>query len=450
MSSPAAGQAAASPGRNTGRNTGKDTGEGRPTRVRWKMFLLLLGVVALNYIDRGSVSVALPLITEDLGLSKETTGFVLSAFFWTYALMQIPGGWLIDRFGPRVMASGACVGWGVAQALTAASTGAGSLLGYRLLLGAVEAPVMPAGGKLNAQWLPAKERGRGAVLLDGGAPLGAALGGIIISTLIAWTGSWRISFVIAGVATVVVGLLAHWYVRNTPREHPGVNEAEAAYIERAHAEEDAEAPGTDERTGLRPYLKHRSFWAMCLGWMGFNGVFYGLLTWGPLYLSESKGFDIKTIGWSTLAIFGAGFVGELIGGWLADHWRSRGAGANKVMRTLMGIAGAAVVAGLLGVVLVPDALTAVLLLSGVLFFLRWAGLFWSLPSILGGRANAGVVGGAMNLAGNIAGIVTPIVVGFIVGGTGSYTWALLYFVGAGILFTAASLVLDYSRRLAVR
>ncbi|MFE3653139.1 MFS transporter [Streptomyces sp. NPDC059122] len=428
------------------RSTGHDGS--RPTRTRWAMFLLLLGIVALNYIDRGSVSVALPLITKDLGLSKETTGLVLSAFFWTYALMQIPGGWLIDRFGPRVMVSASCVGWGAAQALTAAATGMGSLLGFRLLLGAAESPVMPAGGKLNAQWLPARERGRGAVLLDGGAPLGAAIGGITISTLIAWTGSWRISFLVVGAATVAVGLYAAHFIRNRPADHPRVNRAEAEYVEQAHAEEDTTAP-TDRRTGLLPYLRHRSFWAMCLGWMGFNGVFYGLLTWGPLYLSESKGFKIQTIGWSTLVIFGAGFVGELCGGWLSDRWQARGGRVNTVMRTLMGIAGCAVVAGILGVVLVPDAMTAVALLSVVLFFLRWAGLYWSLPSILAGRANAGVVGGAMNLAGNIAGIVTPIVVGFIVGGTGSYTWALLYFVGAGVLFTAASLLIDYSRRLAV-
>ncbi|TGB15400.1 MFS transporter [Streptomyces sp. MZ04] len=426
------------------------TTEAAPTRTRWKVFLLLLGVVALNYIDRGSVSVALPLITEDLNLSKEVTGFVLSAFFWTYALMQIPSGWLIDRFGPRRMAGGACIGWGVATGLTAGATGVGSLLAARLALGTVEAPVMPAGGKLNANWLPAKERGRGAVLMDGGAPLGSALGGVAISGLIAWTGSWRISFIVAGAVTVAVGVFALRFLRDTPREHPGVNDAEATHIEQAHAAEDAEVPGGDRPAKLRSYLRYRSFWGMCLGWMGFNGVFYGLLTWGPLYLSETKGFDIKSIGWSTLVIFGAGFVGELIGGWLADHWRARGAGANKVLRTMMGIAGAAVMAGLLGVVLVPDAMTAVALLSGVLFFLRWAGLFWALPSTLGGRANAGVVGAAMNLSGNIAGIVTPIAVGFIVGGTGSYTWALLYFVGAGALFTVSSLVIDYSRRLVVR
>lgn len=285
-------------------------------------------------------------------------------------------------------------------------------------------------------------------MLDGGAPLGAAVGGAAISGLIVLTGSWRIAFVIAGVATVLAGLFALWYIRNSPREHGGTNEAERAYIEQAHAEEDAAAPAAG-RKGLLPYARHRSFWAMCLGWMGFNGVFYGLLTWGPLYLSETKGFAIGQIGWSTLVIFGAGFVGELVGGWTSDWWKERGGSANLVMRTLLGVAGVAVVAGLLGVVLAPNPLAAVALLSVVLFFLRWAGLYWSVPAILAGRQDAGVVGGAMNLSGNIAGIVTPLAVGFIVGGTGSYTGGLLYFVGAGVLFLAASVVLDYSRRLGV-
>ena len=195
-------------------------------------------------------------------------------------------------------------------------------------------------------------------------------------------------------------------------------------------------------------MKYRSFWAMCFGWLGFNGVFYGLLTWGPLFLSESKGFNLNAIGWSTFAIFGAGFVGEIIGGQLADRLKERGHDTNLVMRSLLGFAGTCVVAGLVGVVLVPNPLVAILLLSTVLFFLRWVGLFWSVPSILGGREDAGVLGGAMNLAGNISGFVTPVAVGFIVGATGAYTWALLYFVGAGVIMTIAVLVLDYSKRLA--
>lgn len=169
---------------------------------------------------------------------------------------------------------------------------------------------------------------------------------------------------------------------------------------------------------------------------------------GPALPLREQGFRTRAIGWSTFAIFGSGFVGEIIGGQLADRLKEKGYGTNRVMRSLLGFAGMCVVAGLVGVVLMPSPLAAVLLLSTVLFFLRWVGLFWSVPSILGGREDAGVLGGAMNLAGNISGFVTPMAVGFIVGATGAYTWALLYFVGAGVIMTAAVLILDYSKRLA--
>lgn len=422
------------------------------TSVRWKLFALLLVLVTVNYVDRGSISVALPIIQKEFNLTPELTGLLLSAFFWTYALMQVPVGWLIDRFGPRKMVTASCVGWGAATAASGLTGGFASMFVARSAIGVTEAGIMPAGGKLNAIWMHSKERGRGATILDSGAPLGAGLGGIIITALIAMTGSWRWSFVIAGVATVTLGLVAWRYIRDNPREHPAVSEAEAAYLEESHRAEDAAAglgEGGEARRALVPYMRFRSFWAMCIGWFGFNGVFYGLLTWGPLYLSQAKGFNLKEIGWSTLVIFGAGFVGELIGGYLADRLRAQGHGANRVMRSLLGFAAVVVAAGLVSVTMIPGPIAAVLLLSVVLFFLRWVGLFWSVPSILGGRTNAGVLGGAMNLGGNVAGFLTPIVVGLIVGATGGYTWALLYFVGSALVMLASVVTLDYSKRLPV-
>ncbi|WP_309066877.1 MFS transporter [Microbacterium sp.] len=419
----------------------------KPTRVRWKLFVLLLILVAVNYIDRGSISVALPIIQKEFDLAPEMVGFLLSAFFWTYALMQVPVGYLIDRFGPRTMMTASCVGWGAATALSGLATNFLSMFIARAAIGVTEAGVMPAGGKLNALWMHHKERGRGATILDAGAPLGAGLGGILITWLIMSTGSWRTAFIIAGVATVLLGLVVWWYVRDNPRQHRAVNDAEAEYLEASHREEAASVPAGVTRRGLVQYLRFRSFWAMCFGWLGFNGVFYGLLTWGPLYLSEAKGFDLKTIGWSTLVIFGAGFVGEILGGLLADNLRGRGLGTNLVMRSLLGTSALVVTLGLVGVTIVGDPITAVVLLSVVLFFLRWVGLFWSVPAILGGPLNAGVLGGAMNLSGNIAGLSTPIIVGFIVGATGGYTWALLYFVGSAIVMGVSVLTLDYSKRL---
>jgi len=424
----------------------------KPTKVRWKLFLLLLVLVAVNYIDRGSISVALPIIQKEFNMGPELVGLLLSAFFWTYALMQVPVGWLIDRFGPRKVVTASCLGWGAATAASGLAGGFLSMFIARMGIGVTEAGVMPAGGKLNALWMHSKERGRGATILDAGAPLGAGVGGILITWLISTAGGWRPAFIIAGILTVALGLVIWWYVRDNPREHRAVNDAEAEYIEASHRAEDeaAQAAGANTgRRGLLPYLKHRSFWAMCFGWFGFNGVFYGLLTWGPLFLSQAKHFDLKTIGWSTFVIFGAGFIGEIIGGSLADTLRERGFDTNKVMRSLLGLSALVVTLGLVGVTVVGDPVTAVVLLSVVLFFLRWVGLFWAVPATLGGRANAGVLGGAMNLSGNIAGMITPIVVGFIVGATGGYTWALLYFVASAVIMGISVLTLDYSKRLAV-
>lgn len=427
------------------------TSDGKPTRVRWKLFVLLLALVTLNYIDRGSISVAMPLIKEEFSLSAEATGLLLSAFFFAYALMQIPGGWLIDRFGPRKMATAATLGWGVATATSGLSWSFASLFVTRAAIGIAEAPIMPAGGKLNATWMASTERGRGATILDAGAPLGAGLGGIIVTGLIALTGGWRAAFVAAGVATALFGAIAWWYIRDHPRQHPKVNDAEADYIDASHAVEDARAAeaGAPGRRGLLPYLRFRSFWAMCLGWFGFNGVFYGLLTWGPLYLSEAKGFNLAEVGWGTFVIFGAGFVGELLGGFLADRWQSRGGSPNLVMRTMLGSAAVIVVAGLVAVIFVNDSLVAVGLLAVVLFFLRWVGLFWAIPALLGGRERAGILGGSMNLFGNINGFITPLAIGLIVGATGGYSWALAYFVGAGVIMLVSVVSLDYSRRLPV-
>ncbi|MDP5228028.1 MULTISPECIES: MFS transporter [Arthrobacter] len=424
----------------------------KPTNVRWKLFLLLLVLVSVNYIDRGSISVALPIIQKEFNIGPELVGLLLSAFFWTYALMQVPVGWLIDRFGPRKVVTASCIGWGAATAASGMAGGFIPMLIARMGIGITEAGVMPSGGKLNALWMHSKERGRGATILDAGAPLGAGVGGIFITWLISTMGGWRMAFVTAGILTVLLGLAIWWYVRDNPRDHKAVNGAEAEYIEASHRAEDAEAEAqgvTSTRRGLLPYLKFRSFWAMCLGWFGFNGVFYGLLTWGPLYLSQAKHFNLNTIGWSTFVIFGAGFVGEILGGSLADKLRAKGHDTNKVMRSLLGLSSLVVTLGLVGVTVVADPITAVVLLSVVLFFLRWVGLFWAVPATLGGRANAGVLGGAMNLSGNIAGMITPIIVGFIVGATGGYTWALLYFVASAIVMGISVLVLDYSKRLAV-
>jgi len=420
----------------------------KPTGVRWKIFLLMLFLISINYIDRASLSVAMPLISKEFDLDPAMQGLILSSFFWTYAFMQVPGGMLADRFKPRIVIASATIFWGAFQAIAAVATNWPVLLLTRLGLGASEAPIYPAGGKLNAIWMTQTERGRGATLLDGGAPLGAALGSIVIAWLIAAFNSWRIAFVIAGVGTMLCGLLAWYYIRNAPRQHPSVNEAEARYIEQSHALEDAGTPVSRGGSWMS-YFRYRSVWCMCLGWMFFNTTFYGLLTWMPTYLFKVHNFDIKTLGGASFIIFFSGFVGELVGGWIGDFWRSRGGTPNLVFRTLFGIAAILATISIFFVAYVTDPIAVVVLLSATLFFLRWCGMYWAIPSALAGREKSGFLGGCMNLGGNIAGILTPLIVGFIVQATGSYFLALMFFAAAGVALLICSTLIDYSRKLPV-
>ncbi|CAG9183698.1 putative sulfoacetate transporter SauU [Cupriavidus laharis] len=416
--------------------------------VRWKIFLMMLMLVAINYIDRASLSVAMPLIAKEFDLNPAMQGLILSSFFWTYAFMQIPGGMLADKYKPRIVIACATVCWGFFQAIAAVCTNATSLLLTRLGLGASEAPIYPAGGKLNAIWMTQNERGRGATLLDGGAPLGAALGSLIIAGLISELGSWRMSFVVAGVGTVLAGFVAWWYIRNSPREHGGVNELEARHIEEAHAREHSAEPTNLSGRSL-DFFKYRSVWCMAISWMCFNAVFYGLLTWMPTYLSKARGFDLKTMGGASFLIFMSGFVGELVGGWIADKWKEAGGRPNVVMRTLFGIAAVVATVSIFSVAYVSSAVLVVALLSSTMFFLRWCGLFWSVPSMLGTRNKVGFLGGLMNLGGNIAGISVPIIVGLIVQATGSYFLALMFFAAAGVGLLLASTSIDYEKKIPV-
>jgi ACS family D-galactonate transporter-like MFS transporter len=420
----------------------------KPTGVRWNIFFLMLFLISINYIDRASLSVAMPLISKEFNIDPATQGLLLSSFFWTYAFMQVPGGMLADRFKPRIVIALATIFWGAFQAIAAAATSWSLLLLTRLGLGASEAPIYPAGGKLNAIWMTQTERGRGATLLDGGAPLGAALGSIVIAWLIAAFNSWRIAFIIAGVGTILCGLLAWHYIRNAPRLHPGVNEAEARYIEEAHAREDAASPPS-KGGSWTGYFAFRSVWCMCLGWMFFNVTFYGLLTWMPTYLYKVHNFDIKTLGSASFIIFFSGFVGELVGGWIGDRWRSRGGAPNRVFRTLFGIAAILTTISIFSVAYVTQPIAVVTLLSATLFFLRWCGMYWTIPAALAGREKSGFLGGCMNLGGNIAGITTPLIVGFIVQATGSYFLALMFFACAGVALLICSTLIDYSRKLPV-
>jgi len=420
----------------------------KPTNVRWQVFIMLLVLVAINYVDRSALSIALPAITKDLNLDPAVTGIILSSFFWGYALMQIPSGLLADRYKPTGLVVGSTIVWGIVQTFTGFINTSKALIYLRVLLGVTEAPIYPAGGKLQSVWLTSKERGRGATLLDSGSPLGTAIGGPIIVAFMAWFGGWRAALIGTGILTIVIGILAWWVIRGNPSDNPRVNEAERDYLKKALDKEyEADKKMSGVSISFKEYLKSLNFWFVCISYFAYCTVYYGLMTWGPMYLAKTQNLDIKSIGSSIFIIFGAGFVGELVGGWIADKWREKGGSHNTVMRTLLSMAGIMTGAAILLLGHITSLTLAITLLAVALFFLRWCGLFWSVPAAISQRQHVGLVGGSMSFIGNLAGIITPIYIGFIVSATQSYFIALMLFAVAGFILAGASMLINFAKKI---
>ncbi|WP_433559668.1 MFS transporter [Pseudonocardia xinjiangensis] len=416
----------------------------RISGLRWWMFGFFVLIMIINYIDRSSLSIAMPLISKELHLGAATTGLILSSFGWTYALMQLPGGWLVDKLKPRRVVSASLLGWGIIEGLTGLANGVASLIGMRMLLGVFEGPVQNGANASLTRWLRTSEHARGSTLVDGGGPLGTAFGGLLVTGLIVWLGTWRLAFAAVGLITVLIGVVAWVFMRDDPATHPLITRKEVEYLEKGEVEDGPEP--VVQGSALR-YFRFRSPWLLLLAFFGYDAVLYGLLTWAPSYVSEVQHVSFGMTGVWTFVIFGAGFVGELFAGQVADRWIRSGASPNLVLRSLLGFAGLGVAVAIILVNTVTTPAAAILLISLANFFLRWGGLYWAVPARLAAKQHVGRLSGAMNFSGNVAGILTPILVGVIVQATGSFVGVFIMFAVAGVLMAVPSVAIDYSRKL---
>jgi len=406
--------------------------------LRWWMFGFFVLVMIINYLDRSSLSIAMPLIGKEFHLTPGVEGLLLSSFGWTYTLMQLPGGWLVDKIKPRKIVTGSLVGWGIAEALTGVATGVMALFGMRMLLGVFEGPVQNGANTSLTRWLRRSERARGSTLVDGGGPLGTAIGGLLVTGLIIALGTWRLAFGVVGAITVLIGVIAWLFMRDNPASHPLIRDEEREYL----AAIDTEAAPVAKRTAA-DYLRSRSTWLLLSAFFGYDAVVYGLLTWAPSYVSRQQHASTALIGTWTFVIFGVGFIGEIFAGQLADRLIRAGAKPNRVLRWMLGFAGLGVAVAILLVNVAPTPVVALLLISAANFFLRWGGLYWSVPARIAHPSDVGKISGAMNFSGNVAGIIMPILIGFIVQATSSFVVVFIIFAIAGVIMALSSVGINY-------
>jgi sugar phosphate permease len=386
----------------------------RVMKVRYLMLGLMCLMYFIAYIDRVNISIVGPMLKQEMGLTPVQLGLVFSAFAYPYAAMQIFGGWLADKLGPRLVLGVLSTIWAVATILCGMSWGIGSLIVFRVMLGIGEGGAFPAATRAFTYWMPASERGFAQGITHSFARLGGAVTPPIVMVIVAAYG-WRESFWILGAVSLVWTVFFVWLFRNTPIEHKWVKPAELKEIGIDAAEMKKAAGG---KTPWRQMFKRMwlvTFVDFCYGWS-----LWVFLTWLPSYLKDARGFDMKQLALFTALPLMAGVVGDTLGGVVSDYIYKKTGSLKLARRSLLvvGLGGALVF--IIPAIYTSTAITAVILLAASFFFLELTNaVLWSLPLDIAGKF-AGTAGGMMNTGFGVAGMISPVAFGYLIQTTGSY------------------------------
>jgi ACS family D-galactonate transporter-like MFS transporter len=368
----------------------------------WLTVGLLVFAACMNYIDRGSLSVAAPALAKSMDLTPGQIGFLLSAFFWSYTAFQIPAGWLTDRL-PVVWIFGA--GYLLWSAATLASGFAGSmatLVCCRLVLGMGESVAFPVYSKIIATNFPTERRGLPNALLDAGTKLGPAagifLGGLLVSDY-----GWRTMFIVLGGVSLI--WLLPWTVWG-PRG-------------------DIVTTSASVSPGMLEIARLPSAWGTFLGSFSYTYSYYFLLTWLPSYLVNERHVSLKMMGILGSIPFLWSAISAVVCGWVSDAWIQRGGSPTRVRKTFVA-SGLLLSTVMVPAVMVTDLTLCVTLLSiAYIAFGMYASNHWAITQTLAGPAAAGKWSGMQNTVGQLAGVIAPLISGYIVEVTGHYFWAFL-------------------------
>jgi len=394
------------------------------TRVRWIVAGMMWAAIAINYIDRTVLSAAAPRIQSDFHLSAVEMGVVMSAFFWSYALLQLPAGMLADRFGQKKILGLAVFWWSLATAVTGFATGFKSLVALRVMLGVGEAGAYPSNAGIASRWFPRNERATVAGIFDSGSKLGGAVALPLIAVMLA-VFDWKVTFAITGALGIVWCVVWQFVFRDSPSKHPRVNAAELEHIRDGLAHNAA-----DDKRSTVPWRKlfaHRNIWAMCIGFFMINYNSYFFITWLPTYLVKERGMGLMEMGiMASLPLLISMFT-EVLAGWASDRVYSSGRLSLTATRKLFLIVGLVMASSIGLAAFAQSAVMAVVLLciakSGMTVA---ASQVWALPADVAPKNMVSMVAGVQNSVSNMGGVVGPIVTGAIGGATGSFVAALVF------------------------
>lgn len=417
-------------------STGSQARKGIWPQARYGILALIAIATTLNYLDRTLLSIAAPAMTKELQLSPTMLGIVFSAFSWSYALAQIPGGVVLDKLGTRRTYFLSITLWSAFTALQGAAFNLWALLATRLGLGAAEAPCFPANSRVLITWFPRRERARANSVYAVGQYVGIAF----LSPLLFWITAmfgWRMLFIIIGGIGIIYGLVWRRLYRE-PAEHPTVTPEELALIkaDEGHVEGVERIPFSWRNVGW--LLTRRQVAGASIGQFATNSTLVFFLTWFPTYLTVERGMDWLSAGFYAVLPFIAASIGVLTGGQISD-WLVRRTGSLSFGRKFPVVAGLMLAATIIAAAYLENDAMVIAVMSLAFFGQGMSNLGWTLVSEVAPTSLIGLTGGVFNFCTQLAGIITPIVIGVVVQQTGSFYGALA-FIGVIALIGAISYI----------
>ncbi|HEY7888216.1 MAG TPA: MFS transporter [Steroidobacteraceae bacterium] len=407
--------------------------------VRYLMVFMLFAATTVNYADRASLSIVGPAMQAQLHIAPITLGYIFSAFGWAYAIAQLPGGWLLDRFGSRVIYAGSILLWSLftllqgAAGLLAGALAVAALFALRLLVGLAEAPAFPGNSRIVAAWFPGGERATAAAIFNSGQYFAT----VMFAPVMAWLThrfGWPSVFVFLGGAGLL--LFVAWLMTvYAPSQHSRVGRAELDYIAAGGGLIDMDqgrgAPQSVSWQHLKVLLSRRMLIGIYIGQYCVNVLTYFFLTWFPVYLVEQRGMSILKAGVVIVLPAICGFAGGVLGGIMSDALLRRGVSLSLARK--IPIVGGLLLSTSMILCNFVQANWIVVLIMSLAFFGKGVGsLGWAVVADTAPKEMTGLYGGLFNTFGNVGAITTPIVIGYIVAVTGSFSGALVY-VGANAL-----------------